>query len=213
MTRMILKSIIISITIGAFAFGLLMGSSTLMMKAIADEGVPDWFRGVAGFWAEEKISTEEFLDSIEFLITEKIITVPGFVLAADAEGEVVAGSPGPAGPQGPQGPAGPKGDKGKEGPAGPVETYVKESSNRAPPGDRVNLNVYCESGDVALSGGVYIQNKNLQIPSKPKETSGWGTVTDYEQGGPGSVTLNAFVLCADITPEEIPSIKLNPLVP
>ena len=52
MTRIIPKSIILSITIGAFAFGLLMGSSTLMMKAIADEGVPDWFRGVAGFWAE-----------------------------------------------------------------------------------------------------------------------------------------------------------------
>lgn len=76
MTRIVLKSVIISITIGAFAFGLLMGSSTLMMKAIADEGVPDWFRGVAGFWAEEKITTAEFLDSIEFLITEEIISVP-----------------------------------------------------------------------------------------------------------------------------------------
>lgn len=60
------------------------------MIVLADKGVPDWFRGVAGFWAEEKISTAEFLDSIEFLITEEIITVPGFVSVTDAEGAVAS---------------------------------------------------------------------------------------------------------------------------
>jgi hypothetical protein len=209
MTRIVLKSIITCITIGVFTFGIFLGSSTLI-NVVADEGVPDWFRGVAGFWSEEKISTAEFLDSIEFLITEEIITVPGFVLSADAEGEVVAGPPGP---QGPPGPKGDKGDKGVKGDAGPVETYVKEASTVAPPGDYVSFNVICESGDVALSGGVYIQNKNLQIPSKPSGTSGWRTVTDYRQDGAGSVTLNGFVLCADITPESPPVIKPMPIIP
>lgn len=66
---------------------------------------------------------------------------------------------------------------------------------------------------MALSGGIYIQNKNLQIPSKPKGTSGWGTAIDYEQGGPGTDTLNAFVLCADITPEAPPVLKPMPIIP
>ena len=47
--------------------------------------VPDWFRGVAGFWAEEKITTNEFLDGIEFLIDQEVIKVPGYVQAAEAE--------------------------------------------------------------------------------------------------------------------------------
>lgn len=50
------------------------------------------------------------------------------VLAADANGKIIEGSPiqGPAGPQGPQGvqgeigPQGPKGDAGAIGPAGPI---------------------------------------------------------------------------------------------
>ena len=47
--------------------------------------VPDWFRGVAGFWAEEKISTAEFLEGLEFLIDHEVIVVPGYVQAADAQ--------------------------------------------------------------------------------------------------------------------------------
>ena len=42
----------------------------------ADTNVPGWFRGVAGFWAEGKISTEEFVSSIEFLLKEGIVRTP-----------------------------------------------------------------------------------------------------------------------------------------
>lgn len=35
--------------------------------------VPEWVKGVAGFWAEGKISESEFLQAIEFLIREGII--------------------------------------------------------------------------------------------------------------------------------------------
>ena len=60
-----------------------IGTASLVNAQL--ETVPDWFRGVAGFWAEEKISTSEFLDGIEFLIGQEIIQVPGYVPTADAQ--------------------------------------------------------------------------------------------------------------------------------
>ena len=208
MTRAILKSIIISITIGAFAFGLLMGSSTLMMKAIADEGVPDWFRGVAGFWADGKIATSEFLDSIEFLITEKIITVPGFVSVADAEGEVAVGPSGPAGPQGPKGP---------QGPAGPVSVYAVKQTADVPKDEITAIKASCNPGDILLSGG-YSNNRRVEIVSSHPEvdnagkfTGNWVIYARTEVVGLGGKdeTASVIILCADKTPDLHPALKLS----
>jgi len=35
--------------------------------------IPPWVKGIAGFWADDKISDEEFIDAIEFLIDNGII--------------------------------------------------------------------------------------------------------------------------------------------
>ena len=39
------------------------------------EEIPNWIKDVAGFWAEGKISDDEFLKGIEFLIANKILLV------------------------------------------------------------------------------------------------------------------------------------------
>lgn len=38
--------------------------------------VPEWVKNNAQWWIEEKVSTDEFVDSLEFLIIQKIILVP-----------------------------------------------------------------------------------------------------------------------------------------
>ena len=43
------------------------GAST----SFAEEPVPNWFKGVAGLWSQGEITTQEFLDGIEFLIEQE----------------------------------------------------------------------------------------------------------------------------------------------
>ncbi len=199
--------------------GILIGAISFQNTVSAQEGdVPDWFKGVAGFWSEGKITNAEFIDSIEFLIDLGVIEVPSMAAAEGVEGvQGPAGPQGLVGPQGPPGPQGPKGERGQRGPQGepgPIETYIKEESRTAPPGDYVNGSAFCEPGDLALSGGAYTASKGQPLGTMPsKEGLGWRLVTDYRQDGPGSVTFKVFVVCADITPEDILVPKLNPIIP
>ena len=39
----------------------------------ADDDIPAWVKGVAGFWAENKITDKEFIEALEFLIESDII--------------------------------------------------------------------------------------------------------------------------------------------
>lgn len=195
--------------------GILIGAISFQNTVSAQEGdVPDWFKGVAGFWAEGKITNAEFINSIEFLIDLGVIEVPSVAAAEGAEG--VQGPQGPPGPQGPQGEKGQRGAQGERGPQGepgPIETYVKEASVTAPPGDYVSGLAICETGDLAFSGGAYTTNKGQPIATKPSGEGGWRLAIDYRQDGPGSVTLKVFVVCADITPDDILVPKLNPIIP
>ena len=71
-----------------FAFSLtviLVGFSYNFHSASADEAVPDWIKVIAGAWADEVISTEEFLNAINFLISNDIIQVPGYVSLDDLD--------------------------------------------------------------------------------------------------------------------------------
>ena len=56
----------------------LIGSSTLVPNSSAQEDthIPSWIKNVAGWWANGEISENEFLSGIEFLINNKIITIP-----------------------------------------------------------------------------------------------------------------------------------------
>jgi len=180
MNIQIQKAKILGVLIPAIAVGVFFGVPLIPMTASAAGEVPDWFKGVAGFWAEEKITTAEFLDGLEFLIDQEIIQVPGFVQAADAEGVDQAtisdlwtainnmqsqindiqtnggGEQGPPGPEGPAGPAGAKGDQGSPGNDGQdsaTSTYSKYkfAAGLDPNGETVSLN--CDPGDIATGGG------------------------------------------------------------
>lgn len=46
----------------------------MIPSAFAQENtIPDWVKGIAGWWAEDNISESEFINAMEFLVTEEII--------------------------------------------------------------------------------------------------------------------------------------------
>jgi len=52
---------------------------TLAFSAINAQGqysIPSWVKGVAGFWAEDKITDADFGEALSFLISEGIIKIP-----------------------------------------------------------------------------------------------------------------------------------------
>ncbi|MGA0296926.1 MAG: hypothetical protein ACO3K2_06320 [Nitrosopumilaceae archaeon] len=54
----------------------IIGSAGFSMSALAEEtSVPDWVKNNALWWAEGKITEQEYLNAIQFLIEEGIITV------------------------------------------------------------------------------------------------------------------------------------------
>jgi len=48
----------------------------ISISAISQYEIPAWVKGVAGFWAEDKISDTEFGEGLTFLIDSEIIKVP-----------------------------------------------------------------------------------------------------------------------------------------
>lgn len=59
---------------------ILLGFSFNSSIAYADkDAVPEWIKVIAGAWADGAITTDEFLNAINFLISNDIIKVPGYV--------------------------------------------------------------------------------------------------------------------------------------
>lgn len=57
----------------AVVFGIGVG---LSINVSADEGlIPSWIKNTAGWWSENQISDSEFLDAIQFLVNNGIISV------------------------------------------------------------------------------------------------------------------------------------------
>ena len=59
---------------------LLVGSVTSIASA---EGVPDWVKNNAGWWADGTISESEFVQGIQFLIKDGIIVIPPTTVSAE----------------------------------------------------------------------------------------------------------------------------------
>ena len=57
-----------------FLIAILLGCIGLFPIAFADD-VPDWVKNTAGWWANDAISEKEFLNAIEFLVKDGIISV------------------------------------------------------------------------------------------------------------------------------------------
>lgn len=60
----------------AIAAAVIITISVTTISAQQSYNIPSWFKGVAGFWAEDKISDQEFGEGISFLINEEIIQIP-----------------------------------------------------------------------------------------------------------------------------------------
>ncbi|MBI3622549.1 hypothetical protein HY212_00525 [Candidatus Pacearchaeota archaeon] len=52
-----------------------ISSPTDALSTIASHSIPGWVRGIAGWWAQGKISDDEFVSAIKFLIHQGIIKV------------------------------------------------------------------------------------------------------------------------------------------
>jgi hypothetical protein len=52
-----------------------ISSPTDALGAISSHGLPAWVKGIAGFWAQGKISDDEFVNAIKFLVHQGIIKV------------------------------------------------------------------------------------------------------------------------------------------
>jgi len=72
MKKTILLTAITSI---ALISGIILGSIFTSSTASAQGSVPDWVKNNARWWADGQLSEKEFLNGIEWLINEKIITV------------------------------------------------------------------------------------------------------------------------------------------
>ncbi|HET6457879.1 MAG TPA: hypothetical protein VFG24_03245 [Nitrosopumilaceae archaeon] len=52
-----------------------ISSPTDALGAISSHGIPVWVKGIAGFWAQGKISDDEFVSAIKFLVHQGIIKI------------------------------------------------------------------------------------------------------------------------------------------
>jgi len=64
---------------------LIVSVSSASIYAQSQYDIPSWVKGVAGFWAEDKISDSEFGKGLSFLIDNGIIKVP---LIQELENEI-----------------------------------------------------------------------------------------------------------------------------
>ncbi len=55
---------------------LIVSVSVTSISAQSQYDIPSWVKGIAGFWAEDKITDSEFGEGLSFLIDNEIIKVP-----------------------------------------------------------------------------------------------------------------------------------------
>ncbi len=55
---------------------LIVSVSVTSISAQSQYDIPSWVKGIAGFWAEDKITDSEFGEGLSFLIDNDIIKVP-----------------------------------------------------------------------------------------------------------------------------------------
>jgi hypothetical protein len=132
---------------------------------------------------------------------------------AGAQGPV--GLQGAAGPPGSVGPQGPRGLPGPAGPTGMEITYPRENNQTIAGVPYATVDVFCDSGDMVISGGCDINDINYpwalqrtlpllnvataEDPRNPRD--GWSCTYNNVSGlRTPAVQIKAIVICADLTP-------------
>ncbi len=62
-----------------------VATATFELSAAQNPAIPQWIKENAGWWADDKITDAEFIDSIEYLAKEKIITIRKTSLAGQSD--------------------------------------------------------------------------------------------------------------------------------
>jgi len=146
------------------------GIFTSAIQPSAERGsIPSWVKNNAGYWADDQISDNDFLNGIDFMIEHNIIQVTYQVPKAEAEIIEI--------PQ-------------------PTTFYVLESEWNESSG------IFCEVGDMALSGGSRIMFGEMwahnSYPIKSSEDlsyyDGWAFSFFGETKGFRNAEL--YVVCA-----------------
>ena len=65
-----------SVLVGTIILGILLGMTFSTTYAQEKYQIPNWVKETAGFWVDEKISDQDFGQSLSFLIENEIISVP-----------------------------------------------------------------------------------------------------------------------------------------
>jgi len=69
------------VILGIIAAGMIVGITTIPLAISAEtELIPNWIKNTAGFWADDKISDNEFIDALEYLIEKGTIQIPSLQL-------------------------------------------------------------------------------------------------------------------------------------
>ena len=80
------KTSISVMIIAAATIGLLYACIPISNVADAQqEEIPKWIQNVAGFWSNDSISDQEFVNAMEFLVEEGIMKIPSSINTAQAE--------------------------------------------------------------------------------------------------------------------------------
>jgi peptide subunit release factor RF-3 len=57
----------------------------MMVPSVFAEGVPDWVKNTAGWWAEDTISEKQFVNAVGFLVNEGIIQIQATINSEKSE--------------------------------------------------------------------------------------------------------------------------------
>ena len=119
-------------------------------------------------------------------------------VCSNNEERIVWNNQGPPGPEGDKGDQGDKGDKGDQGPPGVLGFYIRSYTIFVEPSETRVVDVECDPGDVATGGGY---STLLQVgQSIPSGSNRWRVTAT--NNGTYEDTLQARVMCADMTPDQ-----------
>jgi len=169
---------------------------TTISSSAEEELIPSWIKNTAGFWADNQISDNEFMNAIEFLIGKEIIQVPQAIAQVDTTPPQVDTTP----PQVDTTP--PQVDTTLPS---PTKFYVVKDENKAQYREGIFEKwLTCDEGDTVLVGGFdivgdrvnIITNMPFKTPQKSSSYDGWA-FKFQTRNFQADLGATLYIVCAD----------------
>ncbi len=160
--------------------GLLIG--TTISSSAEEELIPSWIKNTAGFWADNQISDNEFMNAIEFLIVKEIIQVPQAIAQVDTTPPQVDTTQ-----------------------PSPTKFYVVKDENKTEYREGIFEKwLTCDEGDTVLVGGFDIEGDRVNIitnmpfktPEKSSSYDGWA-FKFQTRNFQADLGATLYIVCAD----------------